>query len=153
MPNDCWSNITITANKTDLNDILNKELKEIPDWALKIRERGKEAVRLDLWSAWGPDFRLFEIVIEKYPSCWIKNLWSEEGGDAGIWIGTTRHGQKYIQEMSWVDMCLEEESHRFRKNSIEHHNETFKDNITDEDVEISTAPLPSPVKKVVIKKD
>lgn len=115
MPNDCWNNLTITANKDDINEIMDIELKDIPEWAIKVGVRGHLGVRLSLWSAWRPDIELLEELIVKYPSSWIKNSWSEEGGNAGIWIGTSRNGEKVIQKLEWNDMSLEEEYHRFRK--------------------------------------
>jgi hypothetical protein len=113
MPNDCWSNLTITASKTELVTLLDTEFKYTPEWALKIEERGKGGIRLSLWSAWVPDLKFLENLIEKYPSCWIKNIWSEEGGTAGVWIGTMRTGVKDIKQLTWDDMCEEELFYRF----------------------------------------
>jgi len=113
MPNDCWSNLTITASKDELDTLLNNEFKDVPAWAIKIDERGKGGVRLSLWSAWAPNLKLLETLIEKYPSCWIKNIWSEEGGTAGVWVGTKKRGKKDIKQLTWDDMCEEELFYRF----------------------------------------
>jgi hypothetical protein len=113
MPNDCWSNLTITASSSELATLLDTEFRDTPEWALKIEEKGKGAVRLSLWSAWVPDLKFLESLIEKYPSCWIKNYWSEEGGTAGVWVGTTKRGKKDIKQLTWDDMCEEELYYRF----------------------------------------
>ena len=113
MPNDCWSTLTITASKNELNTLLDNEFKDAPEWAINIEERGKGGVKLSLWSAWKPDLHMLETLIEKYPSCWIKNIWSEEGGTAGVWVGTMRRGVKDIKQLTWDDMCEEELFYRF----------------------------------------
>jgi len=118
MPNECWNNLTITANKDELDKLVDTEFTEVPEWAIKITNRGNLAVRLSLWTAWRPDTEKLEKLIVKYPSCWIKNIWSEEGGLAGIWIGSTKNGEKFIQQLEWNDMSIEEECYRFRKDSV-----------------------------------
>jgi len=115
MPNDCWNHLTITANVPDLYEIMNG-FRHVPEGAIKIFEQGKEAVYMKLWSRWTPDFAMLEGLLSKYPSCWIKNEWSEEGGKAGVWIGTMRSGETQIYRLEWDDMCLEERMHRFRTN-------------------------------------
>ena len=113
MPNDCWSHLMITANVPDLYEIM-QGFRHVPEGAIKIFEQGKEAVHMKLWSRWNPDFEMLEGLLSKYPSCWIKNEWSEEGGKAGVWIGTMRSGEKQVSRLEWDDMCLEERMHRFR---------------------------------------
>jgi hypothetical protein len=115
MPNDCWNSLTITANKSELDMLMITEFKDVPDWALEILTRGPEGVMLRLWSRWEPNFKLLETFLQKYPSCWIKNLWKVEDGSAGVWIGSARSGTVEIQQLMWEDMCLEEMSHRFRE--------------------------------------
>ncbi|NBW09179.1 MAG: hypothetical protein EBR82_14265 [Caulobacteraceae bacterium] len=114
MPNDCWNHLTITANVNELTDIMSG-FKFAPEWANKIFEQGVEGVYMKLWSRSMPDFEMLEHLITKYPSCWIKNEWSEEGGKAGVWVGTMRSGEKKVSKLEWDDMCLEERMHRFRK--------------------------------------
>jgi len=94
---------------------MSHEFTNIPDWALTIKARGVEGVMLKLWSRWQPDFEWLDRLIVQYPSSWIKNEWSEEGGNAGVWIGTMRSGTKVVQRLEWDDMCLEENAHRFRQ--------------------------------------
>jgi hypothetical protein len=115
MTNDCWNHLTITANVLELANIMNGFMY-LPDGSFNIFEQGKEAVHMKLWSRWTPDFEMLEGLLSKYPSCWIKNEWSEEGGKAGVWIGTMRSGKKQISRLEWDDMCIEERMHRFRTN-------------------------------------
>lgn len=119
MPNDCWNNLTITANKADINKIVDTEFADVPEWAIKVKCRGLEAVIIRLWSRWQPNYDQLEGLIQTYKSCWIKNEWSEEGGNAGVWIGSTRSGEKVIQQFTWQEMCIEEEHHRFRSESVD----------------------------------
>lgn len=114
MPNDCWNNITFTADPGDLYAFINIEFKDTPEWALSIKKQGSGAVFLRLWSRWLPDFVWLEGLLTKYPSCWIKNEWNEEGGTEGVWVGSMRTGKKQIQRMVWEGMCIEEEYHRFK---------------------------------------
>jgi hypothetical protein len=54
-------------------------------------------------------------LLEKYPQCWVKNVWQEEGGLAGVWVGVVddETGEKKIQEMRWNDLCLEQKVYFF----------------------------------------
>ena len=51
------------------------------------------------------------IYMKRYNTLWIKNVWQEEGGRAGIWIGDVEKG---VQQFDWEDLCLEERAERFR---------------------------------------
>ncbi len=113
--------MTITGTNEELDILMSEEFKKVPDWALFIKARGLGGgVRLKLWSRWAPDFDWLASLLTKYPSCWIKNEWSEEGGMAGVWIGTgaseTRRGtgEPVIERFEWDDMCIEEECARFK---------------------------------------
>ena len=109
MPNDCWNHITIAANETDIASFVNEELKNIPEWALKMKVRATKGLIFNLWSRWQPDFKWMESILKKYPSFWMKNEWSEEGGMAGVWIGTvTRNGDLETKQLAWDDLCIEE---------------------------------------------
>ena len=118
MPNDCSNQITITASNDELNKIVDMEFTDVPNWAFEIKARGEGACVLYLWSRWKPDFDRLKSLIEKYPTCWIKDTWQEEAGMAGVWIGTMRNGELEIKEMQWMDMCVEESEKRFRKKTI-----------------------------------
>jgi len=107
--------MTVTADKDVIENFFQEEFKNIPEWALDIRAHGIEGLIFKLWSRWIPDFAWLEGLLDKYPNIWIKNEWSEEGGQEGVWIGTNRDGEgkKDIQRLEWMGMCLEEEFHRF----------------------------------------
>ena len=114
MPNDCWNYVMLTADEKELTAFLRDEFRDIPKEKMIIKLRGLEAVRFKLWSPWKPDFDWFEALLVKYPSCWIKNEWIVEDGEAGTWIGTARNGQKTIRQLMWDDMSIEESAYRFR---------------------------------------
>jgi len=117
MPNDCENHITITANRGEIDRLIRNEFMvgETDSYLehVKVYRRGHEAIELNMWSAWAPDFNWLAGLLTKYPSCWVKNEWHEEGGNAGVWIGYTRDGTETIQRMEWDDMCLEECAYRF----------------------------------------
>jgi len=111
MPNDCWNTMTVTGSKEEIELFFNEECKNLRDTVFTLYVRGVEGIQFKLWSAWHPDFNWLESLIIKYPSIWVKNIWHEEGGYAGVWIGSVEKG---IQRFDWDDMCIEEEYHRFR---------------------------------------
>ena len=111
MPNDCWSQITITGKKYLVDRFFADEFNEIPSWAHEIFVKGEEGLQFKLWSRWNPDFDWLEGLLTKYPGIWVKNIWQEEGGLAGVWIGSEEKG---IKRLEWEDMCIEENSYRFR---------------------------------------
>jgi hypothetical protein len=114
MPNDCWNHMTITGNKSDIAKLIASEFLIVPSWCLQFIKKREEGVIFKLWSPWKPDFPWLESLIDKYPSCWVKDEWNEEGGMAGVWVGTAREGVRDIKELSWRDLCLEEECYIFR---------------------------------------
>ena len=85
MPNDCWNNIMIIRhgddNSEELTELFDKEIKakKPPDDCLIIDYKGNNGIKFKLWSAWRPDNEWLEGLIQKYPNCWIKNYWYEEG--------------------------------------------------------------------------
>jgi len=111
MPNDCWNYLTITADKEELKNLI---LEEFKNQNVKILQRGPEALKCKLLSAWHPNFDWLEGLLEKYPSVWIKNIWTVEDGEAGVWIATVRNGKKEVSQLTWDDMSIEEEMYRFR---------------------------------------
>ena len=98
MPNDCWNNMTFISedNSEELTELFNNEIKakNPPDDRLIINYKGSNGIKIQLWSAWGADNEWLNTLVEKYPKCWIKNDWYEEGGGAGIFIGGFLNGKK-----------------------------------------------------------
>lgn len=116
MPNDCWNRMTVTGNEEDVGRFYVEEFKDVPEWAYEIYVKGVEGIQFRLWSRWQPDFAWLEGLLKKYPSLWVKNIWHEEGGMAGVWIGGDSSGSdsSRIKRLEWDDMCSEENAHRFR---------------------------------------
>ena len=116
MPNDCWNNMTITCmrdqftieeNAAELNNLVVNELQHKENKSIKIKEQGIRGIRFSLWSANEPDFEWLKSLLNKYPNCWVKNEWSEEGGTAGVWIGCVKNNEHIIKELEWDDICIE----------------------------------------------
>ena len=113
MPNDCWNRMTVTGTEEDVGRFYVEEFKDAPEWAYEIIVKGVEGIQFRLWSRWQPDFVWLEGLLKKYPSLWVKNIWHEEGGLAGVWIGGG-DSKGEIKRLEWHDMCSEENAHRFR---------------------------------------
>ena len=81
----------------------------------KLKHRGQAGLELEFNTAWAPPTEFFKSLLEKYSDIWLKCDWSEEGGEAGVFIGYTNKKKNVeIQEMGWHDWCLEEWAHRMR---------------------------------------
>ena len=118
MPNDCWNHMTITCENLEavgeLNNLIFNELKHeegnkrVYHETVNMIKRGTRGIIFDIWSAWNPNYEWLESLLDKYPNCWIKNEWSEEGGFAGVWIGcVNKNNEKVIKELQWDDICIE----------------------------------------------
>jgi hypothetical protein len=112
MPNDCWNKLTFVceSDPVQLKELYNKEFvdKHIPHDRLTMHYMGEKGIRLSKWSGWGPDNEWLLGLIEKYPKCWIKNDWYEEGGGAGIFVGGYLNDKQHdiiIEE--WDELCIE----------------------------------------------
>jgi hypothetical protein len=116
MPNWCWNHITVTGERAVLDDLMKDDnLQGIPDEFFSKKASGQGIEIFNMGSRWEPEYEWLESLLDKYPDIWIKNMWSEEGGREGVWIGTNRGEQKEIKRLEWEGMCIEEEAHRFRK--------------------------------------
>ena len=116
MPNWCWNHITVTGERETLDALMNDDkLKGIPEEFFSKETSGQGVEVFNMGSRWVPDYQWLEGLLDKYPKIWIKNVWSEEGGNEGVWVGTNRGEQKVIKRLEWEGMCIEEEAHVFRK--------------------------------------
>lgn len=115
MPNDCWNYMTFICEKNEkeskeLELLFNREFEEkkIPERGLIIHYKGCNGIQLSVWSAWGADYEWLNELLKKYPNCWIKNQWYEEGGGSGLFVGGFLNGikQKTI-ETSWDELPIE----------------------------------------------
>jgi hypothetical protein len=124
MPNDCWNHITITCENPsvpdELNSLVMNELQHkvndeyIYNETVEMKKRGRRGIMFYIWSPWNPDFEWLEGLILKYPNCWIKNEWSEEGGFAGVWIGRVdNNNEPLIESLTWDDICIEGKHYLF----------------------------------------
>lgn len=50
-------------------------------------------------------------ILEQYPKCWLKNEYSDENGNAGIWIARYVNGKIAVQEHEWTELTVEEIIH------------------------------------------
>jgi len=134
MPNDCWNHMTITCenpsvpdelNSLVMNELQRKENDEyIYNETVKMKKRGRRGIIFNIWSPWNPDFEWLESLILKYPNCWIKNEWSEEGGFAGVWIGhVDNNNEPVIESLTWEDICIEGKHYLFMDGTEEREDE------------------------------
>ena len=117
MPNVCHNNITITAGEEMLKRMYLQEFKSIPASNIIIHRHCKTGILFSLTTAWTPDYEMLERIVRKYPSCWIKNAWRDEGGFAGVWIGTMKD-EVEIKRLEWEDMSFEEENVLFSDENL-----------------------------------
>jgi len=121
MPNDCWNYVTLVCDDSnDLNNLVANELVRAPglDYSdnmmyyknITIDKKCARGVQFRQLTAWKPDFVWLQSVVAKYPNCWLKNEWCEEGGTAGVWVGSIKNG---VQSMQWEDLSLEAKENIF----------------------------------------
>jgi hypothetical protein len=138
MPKYCWNLITIVSNSNpdELNTLISDEFENIVDgmiqYKCEIIKKGRRGIVLRKWSLWNPNFEWLEGLLDKYPSCWIKNNWYEEGGGAGIWIGYVQHEEKQIKRMEWDDLSAEEKHFFF----LNDDSDTYYIDIYDDEIDV-----------------
>ena len=111
MPNDCWNVLTVKATDEQIRTILTREFTDVPPWAFKLLQASKEVLIFKIWSRWTPDKARMDRLFNNYDGIWIKNEWNEEGGYAGIIVGT----KSEVHEISWDEGCIEEWVYRSRQ--------------------------------------
>ena len=127
MPNDCdnYFQIWTESDSTELEKFITNELKYNDEKTgenlyvktINFIEIGKKCMKFKMLSYWKPDFEWLENLLPKYPTLKIKNEWIEEGGYAGVWIGYTDDDSiPIINELTWIDMCIEAEHFDFQEN-------------------------------------
>jgi hypothetical protein len=123
MPNDCWNNVTVVFDDSnDLTNFVTNELTREPglDYSegmfyyknITIKTTCPKGIQFTQLTAWSPDFNGLQSILTKYPNCWLKNDWYEEGGTSGVWVGSLKNG---VQSMQWEDLCLEAKQEIFNK--------------------------------------
>jgi hypothetical protein len=77
---------------------------------------GQGGIVVKFTTAWSPPTKFFKYLVEKYPDIWLKCDWSEEGGEAGVFLVYTNTDKKVdVNELTWNDWCMEEYHHRMTK--------------------------------------
>jgi hypothetical protein len=114
MPNDCWNHITITCDCIiELDNLVNNELKHkegdklVYNKTVTMIKKGSKGIIFDKITNWQPDIMWLEDLLHKYSMCWIKNEWYEEGGLAGVWVGSKKEDKLNIKELEWEDLTIE----------------------------------------------
>ena len=127
MGNDCWNKLTITCKQSsdELNELIANEIQykqneeydeSVHNEHVRVIKRGKHGICVDMYTKWMPNFKWLSGLLDKYPNCWVKNEWDEEGGLAGVWVGFIgEDNEKQIQELRWRDLCMEEKFYYFKE--------------------------------------
>jgi hypothetical protein len=55
-----------------------------------------------------PVYNYLTALLERYPKCWLKNTYTTETGDCGLWIARMSKEKPIIQELEWIELCDEE---------------------------------------------
>jgi hypothetical protein len=113
MPNDCWNKITLTCENVEELTTLISSLESHKN--ITLIQKCPKGIKIKQITAWKPDYPWLESLLTNYPNCWIKNEWYEEGGDAGVWVGS-KNG---IKSMEWQDLSIEAQYYIFDKYKIE----------------------------------
>jgi len=129
MPNNCENTITIGASEEIINMLVENEflfdkLRPLENhenhmcvefWGTKwertdyeVIKKGTTGLEIRFNTAWNPPYELFNYLIQTH-NIWIKCMWSEEGGNAGIYVG--RKGKAAI-DVVWKDWSIEEYAFR-----------------------------------------
>lgn len=119
---DCRNTLEVRGPDVMLDDMVEKGfIIDTEDEKLKhIAERffGSQNIYVkhkdDRYIVIGYEFRnkpvhnYLTALLERYPKCWLKNTYSTETGDCGLWIGRMVKGKPDIQELEWIELCDEE---------------------------------------------
>tara|TARA_Y100000590_G_scaffold14063_2_gene16888 strand:- start:9791 stop:10183 length:393 start_codon:yes stop_codon:yes gene_type:complete len=119
MPNDCWNKLYIAAEEETIENMYESEFLDMinnDNIKCTLIKKYPKGMILNIWSPWEPDYLWLETLIDKY-ECWIKNVWDEDGGYAGVWIGTFKNEKKIINKIIWEDLCIEALNYHFSDNS------------------------------------
>jgi hypothetical protein len=108
MPNECSNCLTITSTaESDIVSILQDIHHEIP--SVSVKQQYKLGIVIYYLTAWEPNFKFIEKIVDKYPLSWVKDEWNSEDGTSGIIIGKKNE----LKSMSWIDLSIEEENYFF----------------------------------------
>lgn len=132
MPNHCTCKVTVIGHKEDLDEfeehqlsfqhfvprLANAEVEAEADWYTwnvqhwgtkweawdyEMRARDENFLVVEFTTAWSPPVAFFETLLHRYPRCWLKCTFHEEGGMAGVWIGWVKAGVVKSKHMVWEE--------------------------------------------------
>lgn len=70
-------------------------------WDYEENYHEENILDVEFVTAWAPPVAFFEALLLKYPRCWLKCTFHEEGGIAGVWIGWVKAGTVKSKYMFW----------------------------------------------------
>ena len=97
--------------KKQIKSIYNEKIKPILEYHPdnRIIRLCKRGIIVKIWTRNQPDYTFLEHLLEKYKEVHIKNIWTEEGGYGGAWVGSYdyKKGETKIQNFKWDELCIE----------------------------------------------
>jgi hypothetical protein len=121
---DGWQKLQIRGHEKIIAEIeaCGAALDEGNEEILHIAKRffgtaAKVTHRSNKYIVFSYEFRNFPIneyleeLLVKYPTCWIKNQYSTDDGQCGMWIGRFRGEEPDIQQFTWTELTDLEEFH------------------------------------------
>jgi len=101
MPNECSNHFVLTCfDAAELNDLVQGELSGAN---ITVVQQCAKGIKFNQVTDSVPDYAWLHRLVTNYPNCWIKNEWIEEGGMAGVWVGSVNG----IRSLTWEDLSLE----------------------------------------------
>ena len=101
MPNECSNHFVLTCpDATEFRAFIDQELSSD---SITVVQQCAKGIKFNQVTDGAPDFTWLHGLITNYPNCWIKNEWIEEGGMAGVWVGSVNG----IRSLTWEDLSLE----------------------------------------------
>ena len=108
MPDDCFNHLMIVCH--DSKQITNLHYNELNKKFVDINSIHKTelGIIVNIWTTNYPDYEWLDQLVENYPECWIKNIWENDSGTAGVFTAGKLLGEKcQRQSVQWGDLTLE----------------------------------------------
>ncbi len=107
MPNECTNHFVLTCpDAAEFRELIDQELRD----DISVVQRSAKGIKFKQITDGTPDYTWMHRLITNYPNCWLKNEWIEEGGLAGVWVGSVNG----IRSLTWEDLSLEAENDIFQ---------------------------------------
>ena len=126
MPNHCTCHVTVIGHQEDIDIFAEHQLSfahfvprpaeaeadwytwNVQHWGTKweawdyqMNFQEENLLDVEFVTAWAPPVAFFEALLLKYPRCWLKCIFHEEGGMAGVWVGWVKAGVVKSKHMMW----------------------------------------------------